>query len=89
MAAFTCSLSADAPCLRQEKRVIIIIIAISYSLPYAGMHALHMAYASALLWQSYDINKTGHSDSGKRPQISLSHFLRRSDCLCWNPKLLL
>ena len=24
LAAFTCSLSADAPCLRQEKRVIII-----------------------------------------------------------------
>ncbi len=28
LAAFTCSLSADAPCLRQEKRVIIIIIII-------------------------------------------------------------
>ncbi len=28
LAAFTCSLSADAPCLRQEKRVIIIIIVI-------------------------------------------------------------
>ena len=26
MAAFTCSLSADAPCLRRKKRVIIIII---------------------------------------------------------------
>ena len=28
LAAFTCSLSADAPCLWQEKRVIIIIIII-------------------------------------------------------------